>query len=117
MQAIKFLDSLVIVKGYRDDTWVELKWNPVLANMWEGFKLTQTQLEQIQLHMNAEKKSRLEWGRQQDYIYSLHNYWGMCGWNVHDYCSSVQDTFSRINTLLAKKNYVYQPHTLTLNEY
>lgn len=101
MQATKFLNSLIIEKNLRDDVWIELRWNSVVEQMWKGFKLTKTEKDEINDYMEKQRKGMIAQGFQQDRMFELDNYWGLCGWNVCDYTMSVNHTFDRIKQLLS----------------
>ena len=101
MQAVKFLDSLIVMKSFRDDTWVELEWNPVIEQMWQRFKLSQTECDRIKDYMEKQREGRIAWGFQQDRMYALDNYWDLYGWDVYNYARSVDNVFDRIKQLLS----------------
>lgn len=100
MQAVRFLDNLIVMKSYRDDVWVEFKWNPVVEQMWQGFQLSQTERKRIADYMEKQKEGRIAWGYEQDRLHAL-NYWDLYGWDVHDYIRSVEHTFDKIKQLLS----------------
>ena len=101
MQAVKFLDNLIVHKNHRDDEWLELKWNPVIEQMWQGFKLSQTERKKVANYMEKQREGRIAWGYEQDRMYALDNYWDLYGWNAHDYARSVEHTFDKIKQLLS----------------
>lgn len=99
MQAVKFLDSLIVEKSFRDEEWVELTWNPVIEQMWKGFKLSPTERKRIADYMDKQREGRIAWGYEQDRLYALT--WELCGWDCHRYASSVNDVFDTIQQLLS----------------
>lgn len=96
MQATKFLNSLIVEKSFRDDVWVELKWNPVVEQMWKGFKLNHHERKLVIQYMEDQRKGRISWALQQEKIYEL----DLCGWDVHRYARSVDSVFDEINKVL-----------------
>ena len=101
MQAAKFLDSLIVMRSFRDDIWVELKWNPVIEQMWQGFKLSKNECNKITNYMEKQRKGMIEWGFQQDRMYALDKYWDLYGWDALSYAKSVDEVFDRIKQLLS----------------
>lgn len=101
MQAVKFLENLIVHKNHRDDIWVELKWNPVIDQMWQGFKLSQTERKKVVDYMEKQREGRKLWGYEQDRMYALDNYWDLYGWDVCRYAGSVDNVFDRIKQLLS----------------
>ena len=98
MQAIKFLDSLIVHKHCRDEEWIELKWNPVVEQMWRGFALDKGELEEIKEYMEGQREEFISWGQYIDLQYEREQ--GVCGWDIHRYMDSVDHTFERIDELL-----------------
>ena len=99
MQAIKFLDSLIVQRNLRDEEWIELKWNPVIEQMWQGFQLSKAELEQINDYMEEQKEGFISWGGYTDLQYAReHN---VCGWDIHRYMDSVELTFNKIKQLIS----------------
>lgn len=99
MQAIKFLDSLIVQRNLRDEEWIELKWNPVIEQMWQGFQLSKDELEEINDYMEQQKEGFISWGGYTDLQYAReHN---VCGWDIHRYIYSVEITFNKIKQLIS----------------
>lgn len=101
MQAIKFLDSLIVQRNLRDEEWIELKWIPVIEQMWQGFKLIRTERKKVADYMEKQREGRIAWGFQQDRMYELDNHWELCGWDVYSYARSVDEVFDEIKQLLS----------------
>lgn len=105
MQEIKFLDSLIVQKNMRDDEWIELKWNPVIEQMWRNFALTAGDIRIIHTEMEKIKQRLIGQGYhikmsyQQDLREGKGELW--CGWDSHMYARSVDDVFNKIQQLLS----------------
>lgn len=105
MQAVKFLDSLIVQKNLRDDEWIELKWNPVTEQMWRNFVLTQRDIQTIHTEMEKKKHCLIGQGYhtemyyQQDIKEGKGELW--CGWDYHRYVNSIDRVFDRIKQLLS----------------
>ena len=101
MQAIKFLDSLIIEENFRDDLWIELKWNPVIEQMWQGFRLSQSERKEVADYMEKQREGRIAYGYEIDRMFAYDNYWELCGWDVHRYARSVDEVFDEISRLIS----------------
>lgn len=97
MQAAKLLESMIVYRNCRDDSWIELKWNPVIEQMWQGFKLSRAERDMIKNYMERQRQGRIAWGYEQDRMYEGDE---LCGWDVHRYIRSVENTFDEINQLI-----------------
>lgn len=100
MQAIKFLNSLIVEKSFRDDVWVELKWNPVVEQMWKGFKLNHHERKLLIQYMEDQRKGRISWAFQEDKIYEQNLCGELCGWDPHRYAISVDRVLDKIINII-----------------
>ena len=98
MQAIKFLNTLIEHKNFRDDEWVELKWNAVIADMWRGFRLNKAEIDEVKEYMQRQREAFINEGQHMAYLYECES--SIDGWDVHRYIQSVENTFDRIDNLL-----------------
>ena len=105
MQAVKFLDSLIVEKNSRDSVWIELTWNPVIEQMWRNFALTAGDIRIIHTEMEKIKQRligqgyHIEMSYQQDLREGKGELW--CGWDCHMYARSVDVVFNKIQQLLS----------------
>jgi hypothetical protein len=98
MQAIKFLDNLIVQRNIRDEEWIELKWNPVVEQMWQGFQLSKSELEEIKDYMERQKEEFISWGGYTDLQYAREH--DVCGWDIHRYMDSVDNTFKSLVNII-----------------
>ena len=104
MQAVEFLDSLIVHKNMRDDVWIELKWNPEIEQMWRKFVLSQGDIQTIHTEMEKIKNHLMGGGYdtemyyQQDIREGKGELW--FGWDYVMYVNSVDGVFDQIKHLL-----------------
>jgi len=104
MQAVKFLDSLVVEKNSRDSVWFELTWNPVVEQMWRNFALTEGDTRTIHIEMEKVKQDLIGRGYHTEMYYEQDLRAGKgelwWGWDYTRYVMSVDHVFDKIKQLL-----------------